>query len=185
MAMLAPPTFLIKIAKGWNVFLLLGLFLTFSGFIMPSMEADIKALSGGIGVLDLQFFYTPAKALSMLSTYGPEGSHLYLIAQWTVDLVFPIIGGLLFATGLIWLDARRWWWLGLLLLSADWTENIFITILLKQYPDFSPTIAIGSCFFTSLKWATVFFSNGLILFYGGGKLLALRKTRVTECSILK
>jgi hypothetical protein len=108
----------------------------------------------------------------MLSAYGPEGIHLYLIAQWTVDLIFPIIGGLLFATCLLWLNARHWWWLGLLLTLADWTENIFITRLLLQYPDFSPAMAMGSCFFTSLKWATVFFSNGLVLFYGGKKLLA-------------
>jgi len=172
MAKFAPPSFLIKIAKGRNVLLLLGLFITFSGFIMPSMEADIKALSGGVGVIDLQFFYTPAKALSMLSAYGPEGSHLYLIAQWTVDLAFPIIGGFLFATCLLWLDARYWWWLGLLLTLADWTENIFITLLLLNYPGFSTSMAMGSCFFTVLKWATVFFSNGLVLFYGGKKLLA-------------
>lgn len=145
---------------------------------MPSLENDIKALSGGVGVMDLQFFYSPEKALSMLSAYGPEGGHLYLIAQWTVDLIFPVIGGLLFATALWWLDARRWWWLGLLLLSSDWTENVFITILLVQFPDFSPSLAMGSCFFTSLKWATVFLSNGLIIFHGGKKLLARRKTSV-------
>ncbi len=177
MANFIPPAFLIKIATGRNVLLLFALFIAFSGLIMPSMEADIKALSGGVGVMDLQFFYSPEKALTMLSAYGPEGIRLYLVAQWTVDLVFPIIGCFLFATGLIWLGARRWWWLGLLLLTADWTENIFITLLLKQYPDFSPTIALGSCFFTSLKWATVFFSNGLILYYGGKKLLALRRIR--------
>lgn len=172
MAKLIPPRILIKIALGRNVLLLLGLFIAFSGFIMPSMEADIKALSGGIGVIDLQFFYTPGKALSMLSAYGPEGIHLYLIAQWTVDLAFPVIGGLLFATCLLWLDARYWWWLGFLLTLADWTENIFITLLLLHYPDFSASLAVGSCFFTSLKWATVFFANGLIMFYGGKKLLA-------------
>lgn len=172
MANFLPPSFLIKIAHGRNVLLLFALFIAFSGFIMPSMEADIKALSGGVGVMDLEFFYSPAKAHDMLAAYGPEGTHLYIIAQWTVDLIFPMIGGLLFATFLLWLDARRWWWLGLLMLSADWAENIFITILLAQYPDFSSTTALFSCFFTSLKWATVFFSNSLILFYGGKKLIA-------------
>ncbi|MBC7777049.1 MAG: hypothetical protein H7246_16575 [Phycisphaerae bacterium] len=180
----SPPPFFLKIATGRNVFLFFVLFIAFSGFIMPSMEEDIKALSGGVGVIDLEFFYSPQKALFMLSAYGPEGIHLYLIAQWTVDLIFPLIGCFLFATGLLWLGAKRWWWLGLLLLSADWIENVFITILLMQYPDFSPTVAMGSCFFTSLKWATVFFSNGLILFHGGKKLLALRKIRVAERSIL-
>ncbi len=180
MVKFAPPRFLRNIANGRNVLLLLGLFITFSGIIMPSMEADIKALSGGVGVIDLQFFYTPADALSMLSAYGPQGIHLYLIAQWTVDLIFPIIGGFFFATSLIWLDTRYWWWLGLMLTLADWTENIFITLMLLKFPEFSASLAIGSCFFTVLKWATVFFANGLVLFYGGKKLLAWQSSSRLE-----
>jgi hypothetical protein len=172
-----PPKYLQKIAHGRNVLLLLALFIAFTGFIMPAMEADIKALSGGVGVIDLEFFYSPEKALSMLSAYGPEGIRLYLFAQWTVDLIFPVIGGLMFATGFIWLGRPRWWWLGALLTLADWTENILVTVLLVQYPEFSTPVALTSCAFTMLKWATIFFANGLILFHGGKKLLAKRKVR--------
>ncbi|MBK6995453.1 MAG: hypothetical protein KA138_15595 [Saprospiraceae bacterium] len=184
MSNFTPLSFLRKIATGRNVLLLFALFIAFTGFIMPSLEADIKALSGGVGVIDLEFFYTPAKAHSMLSAYGPEGIHLYLIAQWTVDLVFPVIGGLFFVTCLTWLGARRWWWLGALLTLADWTENIFVTILLMQFPDFSPSIAVISCVFTCLKWATIFFSNGLILFHGGKKLLASSRIKMEQSSSL-
>lgn len=144
---------------------------------MPSMEADVKALSGGVGVIDLEFYYSPAKALSMLSSYGPQGIHLYIIAQWTVDLVFPIIGGLFFATFLLWLNAGRWWWLGPLLTFSDWVENVLVTILLLQFPGFSPSIAVASCVFTCIKWSTIFFSNGMILFYGGKKLLTRYKVQ--------
>lgn len=172
MANFAPPAFLTRIATGRNTILLFALFIAFSGFIMPSFENDIKALSGGIGVIDLEFYYSPAKVLSMLSAYGSEGIHLYLIAQWTVDLIFPIIGGFFISCCLLWIGAKRWWWLGILLTLADWTENVLVTLLLMQYPDFSPAIAMASCTFTMLKWATIFFANGLILFYGGKKLLA-------------
>jgi len=182
MANFVPPSFLLKIATGRNVLLFFALFIAFTGFIMPSLEADIKALSGGVGVIDLEFFYTPEKALSMLSTYGPEGIRLYLFAQWTVDFVFPVIGGLFFATCLLWIGAKRWWWLGLLITFADWIENIFITILLVQFPDFSPSIALMSCVFTMFKWGTLFFANGLILFHGGRKILASRKTSMKQSS---
>jgi len=182
MANFLPPPFLLKIATGRNVLLFFALFIAFSGFIMPSMEADIKALSGGVGVMDLEFFYSPEKALSMLSAYGPEGIRLYLFAQWTVDLVFPVIGGFFVATCLLWVGAKRWWWLGVLLTTADWIENIFVTILLLQFPDFSPSIALVSCVFTCLKWSTIFVSNGLILFNGGKKLLASRKVQIEPSS---
>lgn len=176
--MFSPPSIFLRIATGRNVLLFFALFIAFTGFIMPAMEADIKALSGGVGVIDLEFFYSPAKVFSMLSAYGPEGIHLYLIAQWTVDLVFPVIGGLFFITFLLWLGAKKWWWLGVLLTLSDWTENIFVTLLLVQFPDFSPSIAIASCVFTCLKWSTIFFSNGLILYHGGKKLLARRKLQI-------
>ena len=184
MANFVPPKFLVKIATGKNVLLLFGLFIAFMGFIMPSLEADIKALSGGVGVIDLEFFYTPTKVYTMLGAYGTEGLHLYLIAQWTVDFVFPIIVGAFFSTCLIWIGAKQWWWFGLLVTLSDWIENIFVTLLLYQYPDFSPPIAMVSCFFTSLKWATIFFCNSLLVFYGGKKLLARRKAHVAHSSNL-
>jgi hypothetical protein len=84
----------------------------------------------------------------------------------------------MFATLLLWLGLSRWWWLGLLVMSADWIENVLITILLVQYPDFSPWLAMVSCFFTSLKWAIVFFCNILILLQGGKKLMATRNSRM-------
>ena len=151
---------------------------------MPSMEADIKALSGGVGVIDLEFYYSPAKVHSMLGSYGAEGIHFYLMAQWTVDFIFPIIGGFFFATCLLWVGAKRWWWLGLVVTFSDWIENIFVTILLVQFPDFSVVVAMLSCLFTVLKWATIFISNGIILFHGGKKLLASRKARLVESGSL-
>ncbi|MFN0034747.1 MAG: hypothetical protein ACKVUS_06765 [Saprospiraceae bacterium] len=172
MANLLPPRFLLKIVNGRNVLLLFVLFVAFTGFIMPSLENDIKALSGGVGVIDLAFLYTPAQALSMLSAYGSEGIHLYLIAQWTVDLVFPVIAGAFLATCLLWLGVRRWWWLGPFVTMVDWVENIFVTILLVQYPDFSPAMAVASCVFTTLKFSAIAFANMLILFNGGRRLLA-------------
>ncbi|MBN8679291.1 MAG: hypothetical protein J0M29_13775 [Chitinophagales bacterium] len=163
MSVKEPPAFILKIAKPRYVLLLLLLFVVFSGGIMPSLEADIKALSGGVGVIDLELFYWPEKARMMVDAYGAEGRHLYLIAQWTVDLVFPVIAGLFFATALVALRARRWWWLGFWVTLADWMENVWVTWLLLDEKGFSTTVAILSCFFTVLKWSGIFAGNLIIL----------------------
>jgi hypothetical protein len=170
MTQITAPTFLVKLAKGKNVLLLFALFLAFAGGIMPALEADIKALSGGVGVLDLEFYYSPNKALSSLRAYGPEGIRLYLIAQWTVDFIFPVIGGLFFATALIWVGARRWFWLGPLLTAVDWMENVFISIMLVQIPDFHAEMAVLSCTFTVAKWSLILIMNAFILIHGVVKL---------------
>lgn len=185
MQQLVPPSFLLKHASGRNVLLGIFLFVSFAGVIMPAMENDIKALSGGVGVIDLEFFYTPAQVLQMLGAYGPEGIHLYLIAQWTVDLIFPMVCCLTFAVFLIWLGLRHWWWLGPFIMTVDWLENVFVSIMLLQFPGFSPGIAVVSCIFTVLKWSGIFFSNGLILFNGGKKLLAARKTNLKRSGSLR
>lgn len=164
MMLIETPACLVKIAKPRNVLMLLVLFVVFTGGIMPSMEDDIKALSGGVGVIDLEFFYTPQQVKAMLDTYGSEGRHLYLIAQWTVDLIFPIIAGLFFATALVALNGRRWWWIGLWVTLVDWTENVWITWMLLDEQGFSVQIAWLSCSFTVLKWAGIFTGN-LVLLY--------------------
>jgi hypothetical protein len=128
-----------------------------------SLEADIKTLSRGVGVLDLEFFYTPQKALEMLRAYGSEGSRLYLTAQWTVDLIFPLTVGLFVSSALVWAGKPTWWQLGALLTIADWTENILLTVLLLLQPLFSESVAWGSCFFTMLKWSLFVRSYGAIL----------------------
>ncbi|MCC7466752.1 MAG: hypothetical protein IT261_10805 [Saprospiraceae bacterium] len=157
------PAFLVRIAKPRNVLMLLVLFVVFAGGIMPSMEDDIKALSGGIGVIDLEYFYTPQQVKAMLDTYGSEGRHLYLIAQWTVDLIFPVIAGMFFATALVMLGGRKWWWMGLWVTLTDWTENVWITWMLLDEKGFSEQIARISCSFTVMKWGGIFVGNLMLL----------------------
>ena len=43
----------------------------------PIGEMRLKALSGGQGMLDMQFGYTPAHAYTMLGTIGETGRRLY------------------------------------------------------------------------------------------------------------
>lgn len=51
-------TILQKYAKGPLVLLFLALDLLFVAFILPNTEAAMKETSGGVGPIDLQFYYT-------------------------------------------------------------------------------------------------------------------------------
>lgn len=170
MPRLAVPSFLLTIASGKNAALLAVLFLSFALGIMPALEADIKALSGGVGVMDLLPFYTPEKVSGMLQAYGPEGRELYLAAQWTADLIYPLISASLFSVLLVWLGAGRWWWTAPLLAIFDWTENVAITVLLLQFPAFHEPVAWISCFFTSAKWAAIAVIFLIVLFHAGKRI---------------
>lgn len=163
---------LFKLATGRNVLFFFALFMAFQAVILPLLEADIKSFSGGIGVLDLLPFYSPETARTMLASYGPEGIKLYIAAQWTADLLFPLVVGFCFSTMLIWLGEKRWWRLAFLVTLIDWIENIFITILLMQWPHFQVFTAIAAGFFTSMKWLFIGVIMLLTLFRGGQKLLA-------------
>lgn len=164
-------SFLEKISNGRNVLLLLGLFTVFAVGIMPALEADIKALSGGVGVFDLKFYYIPEEARNMLRAYGLEGIRLYLIAEWTTDLIFPVISGAFFAFTLVWIGAKNWYWLAPLMIISDWIENVFITTLLIQYPDFNPIIALATCGSTLVKWSLLIIIIAIIVLHGGKKIL--------------
>lgn len=168
---------LFKLATGRNVLFFFGLFVAFQSVILPLLEADIKSFSGGIGVLDLMKFYSPETARTMLASYGPEGIKLYIAAQWTADLVFPLVVGFCFSTMLIWLGEKKWWRLAFLVTVIDWTENIFITILLMQWPHFQVLMAQAACFFTTTKWLFIGLIMVLALFRSGQKLLAWRSQK--------
>ena len=47
--------------------------------------------SGGVGPIDLQFFYTPDKVYSMVSAYGESGRASYRLFELTGDIIYPII----------------------------------------------------------------------------------------------
>ncbi len=63
-----------KAAKGWLVFTLFLLDGLFMGLILPAGEKLLKNDSGGASALDLQFFYTPQKAYTVIAALGSMGA---------------------------------------------------------------------------------------------------------------
>ena len=155
-------TTLQKYAKGPLVLLFLALDLLFVAFILPNTEAQMKATSGGVGPIDLQFFYTPEKVYSMVSAYGAAGRAVYRTFELTGDIIYPIIYTLFFSLLLSWLFRRgfagdsRWQRLNVLPFGAllfDLLENICIVTMLTLYPATPAPLAWLATSFTMIKWS--------------------------------
>ena len=92
-----------KYANGWLVLVFLAGEILFIAVILPRQGAKIEASSGGVGPIDLQFFYTPEKAYSMVSAYGEVGRASYRLFELTGDIIYPIVYTLFFSLFITWL----------------------------------------------------------------------------------
>ena len=142
------------------------LFFLLNSVVLASFETHIKAYSNGVGVMDLLQWYSPATALEHITAYTEPGRKLYLLAEWTADLIYPPVYGFMFAGILYKLGAGRWSTLPVYTVLVDYTENIFISIMLTSFPNFSPAVAQVGSTVTSVKW--LFFAVTILMVVGFG-----------------
>ncbi len=159
--------FIAKIA-GYRVIILLAvLFGLFANLLLPSLEKSINEKAG--------------KTVGVIEDYGPEARKSYLLIELTVDVVYPIIYAFLFSVILfvfyeklgVKAPFKSIYLLPFLTLLFDYTENLFIVLMLSLYPTKVMALAYLCSVFTALKWATLIASILLIL-YGGMMLLIKR-----------
>lgn len=133
-----------------------------AGWVMPGAEADLRAHSGGVGPLDLLFFYTPETAFQHLDAYGEQGRSLYLACELSADVVYPVFYTLFFLTLALWLMKKN----GrnpsplsclppLLPFFFDLLENTMVAALLLIYPQKPGWVALLAGVFTLCKWLAV------------------------------
>jgi hypothetical protein len=151
-------------AKGWLVFILFVLDVAFVGFILPIAEALIKGGQGGPGPLDLQFFYTPAKAYEMIASYGEYTRSFYRNFELTVDIIYLIVYTLFFSLLITWLfkkgfsENSRMQKLNVTPFGAwlfDLLENIGVVSMLSIFPSTPAALAWVTSIFTAIKWLFV------------------------------
>lgn len=92
----------------------------------------------GHKTLDGKTFYKPSGVKTLLKDLGNFRT-AYLEQERTVDLIFPLVYGLMLILPIVWLapGARMPWWLAavpLVAVVADYTENFTVMALLKRYP---------------------------------------------------
>lgn len=172
-----------KYAKGWLILALLALEVLFNAVILPGMQARLEASSGGVGPIDLLFFYTPEKVYSMVAAYGDAGRAAYRTFELTGDIVYPIVYTLFFSLLISWLFQRGFpadssrQRLNVVPFGAwlfDLLENLSIVTMLSLYPATPAVVAILATIFTMLKWGFVGVVVVLVLL---GVVMALRSRR--------
>jgi hypothetical protein len=159
--------------SNWKFILpLFVVFALFSFFIFPEYQSRMMEAAGQeIAPLDTRFQYSAADVRRDFDALGQSGREIYKIVVARVDMLFPIVYGLLFVLLLAYLlrkashDQSRWLLLSLLPLTGvifDFLENFNILRLLIEHPDFSEeTVAYGERMI-QLKHVLLFVSVGLM-----------------------
>ena len=119
--------------------------------------------------LDGRLYYSPDDARDFFNAIGPRGRRTYALTQITLDLVFPLTYGTLFAALIIHLyapnRARMLVLIPLLTVVADLLENITTAYLAWQFDGRASSLTRGAAVFTAVK--SVFFLLSLVLLLAG------------------
>ncbi len=169
-----------KWASWKSVLLFFALQMLFSIIIMPAASGSSDH---NLPVLDLQFFYTPRQAYEIIGTYSPSMRQAAAITRLTLDVVYPLIYGMML-TFLLTLTFRRAFaprpladaaifipWGGVLF---DYLENIGFAVMFLSYPKEYYFLAQVSAVFTALKWTLI--GVAFVLALAGGVKLAFTKS---------
>lgn len=145
----------------WNsILILLGLIITFNLLTFPLAYKTNQ----NIIPLDLQFSYSSEKAYNILAKYSNQELKDYVIAELTVDLIFPIVYALFLSFLLFKLTKRSILSLfPLLIILSDFSENFGIAAIIHYLPHKLPNLVALTSLFTSLKWILIGISILLIL----------------------
>ena len=124
--------------------------------------------------------YTPEEAADLFDALGEDGLTFYAVSEFSMDLVFPLLYGALFAA-LVWLFWETPWRTILattiaLAVLADLTENLLIAIMAFTYVDGPQALAHAANAATILKWALLaVVSAGVVV--GGLRTSVFRHSR--------
>lgn len=168
-----------KIAGFKGLIILAVSFGVFANLILPDAEKHINRLSGKeVGVLDLKSGLQPGEVYETVAQYTPQAIQYYRIIELTADVVYPIIYTLLWAVALFLIFERggvrapfgKAYLLPFATMLFDYTENIFIVVILSLYPNEYSFLAYACSAFTLLKWVSLL-ATSLLLLYGLAMLL--------------
>ena len=164
----------------------LGVYLLFGAYIMPQGAKKYQEISGKkVEILDLQYSYAPEKARTIINSYGADGRAFAIKFGLLADTLYPLVYTFLFIIilALIYKSLDKYGVVSknihlfpILILVADYCENIGVAVLLYKYPNISDTQINVVSAFTSLKWSLVIIL-ALIALGGLGTLLYCKLTR--------
>ena len=149
------------------------LFCYFTFFLFPNQQTQLTKIAGEqISPLDTRFSYSLQEVNYLFENLGIEGRELYATIVGSVDMIYPIVYGILFMLVLVFLLRKLSGHKSKLILIAllpvlgslfDYFENFHILKLLQKYPTITEQDIVLSEQFTRLKHIILFSSLGIVL----------------------
>ena len=133
--------------------------------VIPTVLAALLCLAGfewrdarlgGLELLDTRQWYTPEQAAALFGALDRLDSNARAVYAWTevsIDMIFPVAYGLLFALLLLRFfgDGRPFYLLPITGAAADVFENLSIAVLASTYAGAPTSWATVAAVFTLLK----------------------------------
>lgn len=137
-------SFLDRNTKGKNIITLFVIGFTLQFIIMGLLLPSFLKLSGGLQPLDLRSWYTPEDSMALIGALGEAGTSFYLWRFLLVDLPFPFIMSIAFASlvNLIIkkIEFKRKYiyipvFVPMMILLFDYIENLMTTLSIFSFPN--------------------------------------------------
>ncbi len=166
-----------RITNGWITLIALVIFLAFTAIVLPRQVVKAEAQTGMSVSPDTSFIYSVDDLYQMAESYGEQGRKAYVRAQFTFDLIFPLVYTLFLVTAISWLAAKifdpssPWMRVNLvpvLGMIFDYLENISASLVMWRYPAHTPMVDYLAPVFTLVKWIFVGGSFLILLLGAGG-----------------
>jgi len=159
-----------KYSTGNNVILLFSLNMVFYLTILFYSIPKVVAVAPEMKLFDVSpSGYTTEYATSLLNAIGPEGRGLYLSLQLPLDFVYPGLFIISYSFLFAWLlkknydlESKVYYALYIPILAGlfDYTENVFIIMMLNNYPNLSSGLVTAASLATIIKsvLSSIFFT---------------------------
>lgn len=158
-----------------------------TGFLVngrPFGIAELKSITGGVGVLDMELFYTPDQAYAFLSAMGEAGRSFELTRIIPLDFLVPFFYALFLSTLISWI-LKKWLpvdsgWHRINVIPVigalfDYLENLGIIAMLLAWPMEMYSIAQITMAATLFKFGFSVLAGAVVLGAVAGWILSLVK----------
>lgn len=133
--------------------------------------AQVKNISGGTGILDLNFGNSIEDIHSTMISLGEKGRQYYLKIFLVVDFFYAISYAMFYSFTLLFFinkinNKKKLWFISLSPIFGmvfDWLENLFLAISLANWTHESIMLYIILNIFTILKFIFVYLSLTLVI----------------------
>ncbi len=161
------------------VILLVAFFVIFSAYVFPLYQKQINEIARkDVTLLDTRLSYTQPEVIELFTDMGTEGREINRFVSGVVDMVYPIVYGLLFMALLANLtypfSNRQVKWLRflpLIIMLFDYSENLGVLRMLSDYPELTADQVRLNSMLTTSKWMFTLLTVTLTIVLGINRLI--------------